>query len=202
MTEVPFLFFENLSFDKNALLQFVNNIPDNIWKGPHIGNYDPDIELQPHVYDNKIFIASDLDYDFLSNSAIRDIANHFKDEHGNPYWKNLAVLKTTKDHDMFLRPIMQREELDVKNNLVRTWEVIIPIQGSFTENPMRAYDTKNEEWYTSNHRDNPFVIPSNPQWWYTWNETEYDFRITLHLRCYNKPTYQEFLNIYATQVRP
>ena len=201
MTEVPFLFLPNLKFDASALLEFVNGIPDDVWKGPHIGNYDPDVEVTSHIHDDMLWTANSLDYDFISNPHIKKISDYMSDADGNPYYKGMMIKKSKNGHEAPLHPLMQHEEWDKKRGWVRTWDVIIPIQGGFEEDPLRAFDTENSEWYTLTPRGQAYLVPTHPRWHYTWQENVYDHRITLHIRCFNEPTYAEILGLYATEIQ-
>ena len=136
MTNYPFFYFYDLEFDADKILEFVNTIPQDQWIGPHIGNYDPDVEVEPHRADNKLWTANNRDTDFTA------------------------------------------------------------CEEGFVESPLEAIDTKTGEHYSLVPKGLAFMVPNDPTWHYSWLETIYDFRYTLHLRGVMPQTYEKMKELY------
>tara|TARA_A100001388_G_scaffold266969_1_gene240572 strand:- start:942 stop:1538 length:597 start_codon:yes stop_codon:yes gene_type:complete len=191
--QYPFFYFYDLEFDASKILDFINTIPDEEWVGPHIGNYDPDIDTTEHLADNNLWTANNLQTDFTKCNEINKIAKYFSP--GRRFFKGMMIKKSKKDFKSPFHPLMQNLEFDKKNNIVRTFDIIVPIQGGFVESPLEAIDTKTNEHFTLVPKGLAFMVPNDPSWHFSWCETIHDFRYTLHLRGV-MPIKHEFMKGY------
>jgi hypothetical protein len=179
-------------------MEYVNSIPSNEWIGPHIGNYDPSVKIEPHPADNKLWTANSSLSNFLSCAEIEKIAKYFTKD--KILFSSMMIKKSIKDYRSSFHPLMQNEEYDKKNNIVRTFDIIVPIQGGFQESPLEAIDTKTNNHYTLVPKGKAFMVPNDPSWHYSWCETVYDFRYTLHLRGIMPITYNGMKSLYYKNV--
>ena len=191
MTNYPFFYFYDLEFDADKILEFVNTIPQDQWIGPHIGNYDPDVEVEPHRADNKLWTANNRDTDFTACEEINKIAKYF-----DTHYMSMMIKKSINGFNAPFHPLMQNADYDKKYNIVRTFDIIVPIQGGFVESPLEAIDTKDGEHYSLVPKGLAFMVPNDPSWHYSWLETIYDFRYTLHLRGVMPQTYEKMKELY------
>lgn len=181
MSNYPFFYFYDLNFDASLMLEFVNSISKEDWVGPHIGNYDADVNITEHTADNQLWTANNTKTDFTQCQEINKIANYFTRDSKKLY-QGMMIKKSRNGFKSPFHPLMQNLEYDKKHNIVRTFDIIVPIQGGFKESPLEAIDTKTNEHYTLVPKGLAFMVPNDPSWHYSWKETVYDFRYTLHLR--------------------
>jgi hypothetical protein len=195
MSLYPFFYFYDLEFNKNSLLEFINSLSETEWIGPHIGNYDKSIPIAPHSADNKLFTANSITSDFMRCSEIAKIASYFT-EGPQPLFQMMMIKKSKNGHRAPFHPLMQNLEYDKKHNIIRTFDIIVPIQGGFEESPLEAIDTKDNSHHVLKPIGKAFMVPNDPSWHFSWAETVYDFRYTLHLRGQWPFTYNEMRNKY------
>ena len=181
VSEYPFFYFYDLKFDQSKILEFINTIPENEWVGPHIGNYDSEVEVTEHLADNNLWTANNIDTDFTKCEEINKIANYFS-PNGRKFYKGIMIKKSAKGFRSPFHPLMQNLWFDKKHNIQRTFDIIVPIQGGFNESPLEAIDTKTNEHFTLVPKGLAFMVPNDPSWHYSWCETVHDFRYTVHLR--------------------
>lgn len=179
----PFFYFYDLEFNPKPILEFIQSIPDKEWIGPHIGNYDKTVKIESHPADDKLWTAHHRYSNFMKCNEIANIRNYFREETGNNLINaGMLIKKSKKGYKAPFHPLMQNIEFDKKNNVTRTFDVIVPIQGGFLESPLEAFNTETEEHFVLEPKGIPFMVPTNPTWHYSWKETIYDYRLTLHLR--------------------
>lgn len=196
MSNYPFFYFPNLEFDASKLLEFVNSLPDNHWIGPHIGNYDKSIPITPHRADGLLWTANNQLSDFTASDEINKIANYFTKD-STPLYFAMTIKKSKNGFRSPFHPLMQNAEFDKKNNVVRTYDIIVPIQGGFKESPLEAIDTKTNEHFTLVPKGQAFMVPCDTSWHYSWCETVCDWRYTLHLRGKVPFTYELMKEFYT-----
>ena len=190
----PYFYFYDLEFDAKAILDFANTIPTDQWVGPHIGNYDPTIPIESHLADNKLWTANSGQTNFLACDEIKKIAKYFTKT--MPLFRGMMIKKSIKDFKSPFHPLMQNQEYDKKRGIVRTFDIIVPIQGGFVESPLEAIDTKTNEHYTLVPKGKAFMVPNDPSWHFSWCETVHDYRYTLHLRGVMPVTYDSMKKLY------
>jgi len=189
MSAYPFFYFYDLEFDKNKLLEFANSLPSNEWLGPHIGNYDKSVPITAHPADDNLFTANSMTSNFLKCDEIKKISSYFKDGRV-PLYRGMMIKKSRKGYKAPFHPLMQNQEFDKKFGIVRTFDIIIPIQGGFEESPLEAIDTKDNSHHVLKPIGKAFMVPNDTSWHFSWLETVYDFRYTLHLRGQLPITYE------------
>jgi hypothetical protein len=194
----PFFYFYDLDFNPSKILEYINTISENEWIGPHIGNYDPTVQIEPHPADNKLWTANNFLSDFTKCNEIVKIQNYFTK--GRKLCPSMMIKKSIKDYKSPFHPLMQNEAYDKKNNIVRTFDIIVPIQGGFQESPLEAIDTKTNDHYTLVPKGKAFMVPNDPSWHFSWCETVFDYRYTLHLRGVMPITYDGMKSLYYKNV--
>ena len=199
MKNYPFFYFYDLNFDATALREFVNTIPDEDWIGPHIGNYDSDIEVTKHTADEQLWTANNTKTDFSKCQEINKISKYFTPTN-RKFYQGMMIKKSRKGFKSPFHPLMQNLDYDKKHNIVRTFDIIVPIQGGFKESPLEAIDTKTNEHYTLVPKGLAFMVPNDPSWHYSWLETVHDFRYTLHLRGVMPVKYEMMKGFYHKDV--
>jgi len=199
MNNYPFFYFYDLKFDARNILEFVNTIPKEDWIGPHIGNYDPDVEITTHEADDKLWTANNNKTDFTQCNEISKIAKYFSTSN-RKFYQGMMIKKSINGYKSPFHPLMQSVDYDKKHNIVRTFDIIVPIQGGFIENPLEAIDTKTNEHHTLVPKGLAFMVPNDPSWHYSWGETVYDFRYTLHLRGVMPVKYEMMKGLYYKDV--
>jgi hypothetical protein len=195
----PFFYFYDLGFDANKILEFANSIPDGEWIGPHIGNYDPAVPITEHLADGKLWTANAQQTDFFQCDEIVKLSKYFS-RGNNPLHRGMMIKKSINGFRSPFHPLMQNQEFDKKNGTVRTFDVIVPIQGGFKESPLEAIDTKTNEHYVLEPKGLAFMVPNDPSWHFSWCETVYDYRYTLHLRGVMPVTYDVMKRLYHKDV--
>jgi hypothetical protein len=202
MSTSPFFFFENLNFNATNLLTFADSIPEHNWINP----LQVKAMLQNTTVDDpKILAWGDIQWwiassknnniDFLSCEEVQRIANYFTID-GKPLFKDMAFKKTKKGFVQPFCPLMQNKQMDERNNVVRTFDIIFPLKGGFIESPIESLDTITNTIYTLDYTGQPYMVPTNPDWHYRWEETMVDYRYTFHLRGCLPVTYEEIKTIY------
>jgi hypothetical protein len=193
----PFFYFYDLDFDAEALLTFANSIPESEWLLPRAETVEPGIDLShdPHPGDHKLWTANATRTNFFASEEIQKIAKYFT-AGKFPLFRNIMMKKSINGFKPTFRPLMQNEEYDKKRGIVRTFDIIVPIQGGFKESPLEAIDTKTNEHYILIPKGKAFMVPNDPTWHFTWMETVYDYRYTLHLRGLMPVTYDNMKKIY------
>lgn len=179
-------------------MDFISSIPEKEWLGPHIGNYDPTIKIEPHPADNKLWTANSNITNFLECPEIENIARYFTK--GKKLFSEMMIKKSIKGHRAPFHPLMQNEAYDKKFNIVRTFDIIVPLQGGFVESPLEAIDTKTNEHFVLVPKGKAFMVPNDPSWHFSWCETVFDFRYTLHLRGVMPLTYDLMKTLYYKNV--
>jgi hypothetical protein len=191
----PFFYFYDLDFDKKSLLDYANSLTESEWVGPHIGNYDTSIPIESHLADDKLWTANNIRSNFTSCKEIERIAKYFT--LGKfPLYQGMLIKKSILNFKSPFHPLMQNETYDKKHGIVRTFDIIVPIQGGFKESPLEAIDTKTNEHHILIPKGKAFMVPNDPSWHYSWCETVYDYRYTLHFRGSMPMTYEKMKKIY------
>lgn len=198
MSTYPFFYFYDLDFDSSKIMEFVKTIPDTEWIGPHIGNYDPDVSIEPHPADNKLWTANSNITNFLQCQEIEKIFRYFIK--GKKLFSMMMIKKSIRDYRSPFHPLMQNEDYDKKHNIVRTFDIIVPLQGGFRESPLEAIDTKTNEHFVLEPKGKAFMVPNDPSWHFSWCETVFDYRYTLHLRGVMPITYDLMKTLYYKNV--
>lgn len=195
----PFFFFENLTFNAENLLAFADTIPENKWINPlQVQAYVNGLPISDPANDHTNYewwIASSKMSDFTGCEEIQKIAKYFTVD-GKPLFKDMAFKKTKKGFVQPFCPLMQNKAMDEKNNVVRTFDIIFPLKGGFIESPIESLDTITDTIYTLDYTGQPYMVPTNPDWHYRWEETVLDYRYTFHLRGYMPVTYEQIQDLY------
>jgi hypothetical protein len=194
----PFFYFYDLDFNPLKIMEYVNSLPEDEWIGPHIGNFDPTIKIEPHPADDKLWVATEMRTNFLKCAEIKDIADYFTK--GMQLFSSIMIKKSIKGHETPFHPLMQNLEFDIRNNISRTFDIIVPLQGGFQKSSLEAIDTKTDEYFRLIPKGKAFMVPNDPSWHYRWCETVYDFRYTLHLRGIMPITYKGMKSLYYKNV--
>ena len=198
MSTYPFFYFYDLDFDSSKIMDFVKTIPEKEWIGPHIGNYDPEITIEPHPADNQLWTANSNLTNFLQCQEIEKIFQYFVK--GKKLFSMMMIKKSIKGYRSPFHPLMQNEEYDKKHNIIRTFDIIVPLQGGFKESPLEAIDTKTKEHFVLVPKGKAFMVPNDPSWHFSWCETVFDYRYTLHLRGVMPITYDLMKTLYHKNV--
>lgn len=194
----PFFYFYNLEFNAKKILDFATALPTEEWLGPHIGNYDPTVLITDHLADNKLWTANSRNTDFTKCDEIVKIEKYFRKI--KPLLNGMIIKKSKKDFRSPFHPLMQNEEYDKKHGIVRTFDIIVPLQGGFKESPLEAIDTKTNKHYILIPKGLAFMVPNDPSWHFSWCETVYDYRYTLHFRGVMPMTYEMMKTLYHKDV--
>jgi hypothetical protein len=199
MSNYPFFYFYDLKFNSDKILEFINTIPNEEWIGPHIGNYDSNVEITSHPADEQLWTANNITTDFTQCDEINKIAKYFTA--GNrKFYQGMMIKKSRNGFKSPFHPLMQNLDYDKKHNIIRTFDIIVPIQGGFKESPLEAIDTKTSDHYILVPKGLAFMVPNDPSWHYSWLETVHDFRYTLHLRGVMPIKYEMMKGLYHKDV--
>ena len=174
---------------KQEICDFVKAIPKNCFKGPSNKDYDQrrkGIVDTSHPYYGYLWTCNDNnkgpwgDYDLLSCPAIKKLA----DQIGERTYYHIMVKWTNKGLRMPFKPVMQSAELDQQEGfeIERLWDIICPLQGNFDESPFEVLDSRTNTLYPAIPKGIPMLLPIEPWWHHSWEETREDARITLHFR--------------------
>lgn len=206
MSTSPFFYFDNFDFDPAALTTFVESIPKNDWFGPSSWKQKVNALLEPNNQDQmlpatddshvKWWLAMGKFTDFTKCDEINRIAKYFTID-DQPLFRGMAIKKTQKHFAQPFNPLMQNKETDTALGIVRTFDIVIPIKGGFKENPVEALDTISNTIYRTQPTGKAYMLRTNPEWHYRWEETVEDFRYTLHLRGAMPTTYEMVKDIYS-----
>lgn len=191
----PFYYFPKIQIDKEPILEFIESVPEEYWRGQGFQEYTTK-EVNPNRKDAWCFwTLLQNDYDLLQCAAIRKLTEGLTI--GNKtLWYTLNIKRSRIGYQSDWRPLMQHKEIDGPYNIKRTYDIIVPIQGGFVESPLEAYDTINNEYHKLVPKGQAFMVPTDERWHYRWKETVEDFRYTVHLRGREPVTY-ESMKAYA-----
>lgn len=181
----PVTYLKKLKWDKEAILDFVKSIPLDSFKGPSKLEYSGTRD-DKHPYYSYLYTCNDNtksswgDYNLTSCEAIKNVLDQFDSR----WWYHLLVKKANKGLRIPFKPMLQSKELDVQEDFdqQRTWDIIFPLQGGFIESPLEILDTRSGTHYTLEPKGIPFLVPTQSYWNFSWEETVYDSRYTLHIR--------------------
>lgn len=198
MSTYPFFYLYNLTFNASPIIDFINSIPEDEWSGPKFKNKEDERRLKIHPAQGLIWHANDKQSNFKSCKEILEIKNYFLESTGfNLINGGMMIKKSKKGYRAPFHPLMQYVDYDKKHYIKRTFDVIIPLQGGFKESPLEAIDTKTNEHFVLKPKGIPFIVPSDPSWHYSWEETVEDYRLTLHLRGVQPSTYKHIKSVFT-----
>jgi hypothetical protein len=191
----PFFYFPSLQFNPDKILDFINQVPDVFWKGPDVSEY-LDVPKKEHIADDKLWTLHHSDYDLLRCEDIKKLVEPFYIKN-RPLFYQISIKKSKNGFRSPFHPLLQHPEIDKKIGIKRTWDIIVPIQGGFIESPLEAIDTRTNEKHILVPKGQAFLVPVDDYWHYSWKETKYDFRYTVHIRG-KLPTTYEGMKKYAS----
>ena len=205
MSTSPFFYFKNFEFDAKALIKFVEAIPDTEWYGPFTWKEKINTLLKPEDRLPTFEVDKDTEVkwwmtiskfmDFTKCEEVNRIAEHFT-VNNQPIFSGMAFKKTQKNYVQPFRPLMQNAALDASLGIIRTFDIVIPIKGGFKESPVEALDTLTNTIYATEPTGKAYMLKTNPDWHYRWEETVEDFRYTLHLRGVMPHSYENIKKLY------
>lgn len=191
----PFYYFPKIEIQAEPIKQFIESVPEEYWRGQGFQEYTTK-EINPNRKDAWCFwTLLQADYNLLQCPEIAQLVEGLNV--GNKkLWYTLNIKRSRNGYQSEWRPLMQHPEIDGPQNIKRTYDIIVPIQGGFVESPLEAYDTENDEYHTLVPKGQAFMVPTDPRWHYRWKETVHDFRYTVHIRGKEPVTY-ESMKAYA-----
>lgn len=190
----PFYYFPNLNFNSTKILKFIQSVPDEFWKGPDISEYI-DVPKTDHIADGKLWTLHHSDYNLFQCDEITSLVKDFYIGK-KPLFYQISVKKSANGFKSPFHPLLQHPEIDAKTGIKRTWDIIVPIQGGFIESPLQAIDTSTNEHFTLVPKGQAFMVPVDDYWHYSWKETVYDYRYTVHIRG-KAPTTYEYMKRFS-----
>lgn len=197
MIDYPFFYLYNLKVDADPIIEFINSIPEHEWNGPKFKNKEDEENRGVHPAQGLVWHASDKRSDFKSCQEIVKTKQYFLESTGfNLVNGGMMIKKSKKGYRAPFHPLMQYVEYDKKHRIKRTFDIIVPLQGGFKESPLEAVNTNTNKHYVLEPKGIPFVVPSDPSWHYSWEETVEDYRYTLHLRGVQPSTYSYLISQY------
>lgn len=189
----PFYYFPKIKIQAEPIKKFIESVPEEFWRGQGFQEYTTK-EINPNRKDAWCFwTLLHSDYDLLQCAEISNLVEGLTIGHKKLYY-TLNIKRSRNGYQSEWRPLMQHPEIDCPNNIVRTYDIIVPIQGGFIESPLEAYDTVNDEYHKLVPKGQAFMVPTDPRWHYRWKETVYDFRYTVHIRGKEPITYESMKN--------
>ncbi len=191
----PFYYFPKIKIQAEPIKEFIEAVPEEYWRGQGFQEYITK-EINSNRKDAWCFwTLLQHDYDLLQCKEIKQLVEGLS-VGSRKLWYTLNIKRSRNGYQSEWRPLMQHPEIDGPNNIVRTYDIIVPIQGGFIESPLEAYDTVNREYHTLVPKGQAFMVPTDTQWHYRWKETVCDFRYTVHIRGKQPITY-ESMKSYA-----
>lgn len=185
----PFYYFPKIKIQAESIKEFIESVPEEYWRGQGFQEYTTK-EINPNRKDAWCFwTLLQNDYDLLQCDAIKDLVEGLS-LGPKKLWYTLNIKRSRNGYQSEWRPLMQHPEIDGPNGIVRTYDIIVPIQGGFVESPLEAYDTLNDEYHHLVPKGQAFMVPTDPCWHYKWKETVCDFRYTVHIRGKEPVTYE------------
>jgi len=212
--DISYFYLKNLNYDTKKILDYINSLTNKHWLDSGIMRGIRTLN-DSHRADGKMWTANSLPTqtgvtykqaasslnaagkiftDFTECKELNKIMDYFKI--GRTFLFAGMILKKTIKNYKIENPLMRHVEFEKNNNIKKTFDIVVPIQGDFAKNPLIATNTVTGEKFKIENNGLAYIVSNEYPLEFSWLEQTYDYRYTFHLRGYTPRTFQMMKEMY------